>query len=232
MSVTTTTLSRTGRWAFLFTAALAIIGVGMQLIFDILDSYPPLPSSTAHSFGMNSHGFAGVVGRVLDTFSYFTDVSNIVVAVVLIVMARGLVNPNSVWRALRMDTLVLISVTGLVYTIVLAPGIELRGWEHLENALVHMVVPILTVVTFLIWGPRGWLTWRTVFTALILPMIWLVYTLIRGAVIDAYPYPFLNVSNLGLGAVLFNVFFVIVLGVILGFIFLGLDRILMRMRRA
>jgi ABC-type dipeptide/oligopeptide/nickel transport system permease subunit len=55
---------------------------------------------------------------------------------------------------------------------------------------------------------------------------------VRGSVIDAYPYPFLNVANLGLGAALFNVFFVLVLGVILGFIFLGLDRILMRMRRA
>jgi hypothetical protein len=228
----TTTLSRLGRWAFLLTALLAIIGVGMQLTFDVLNTYPPLPSSVAHSFGMNASGFAGVVGRVLDTFSYFTNVSNIVVAVVLIAMARGLVNPNSVWRALRMDSLVLISVTGLVYAIVLAPGIELRGWEHLENALVHIVVPILTVLTFLIWGPRGWLTWRTVFTALILPIIWLVFTLVRGAVIEAYPYPFLNVANLGLGAALFNVVFVLVLGVILGFIFLGLDRILMRMRRA
>ena len=226
-----TPLSRTGRWALLLTAALAIIGVSIQLTLDIVDAYPPLPSTVAHSFGDNASGAAGALGRVLDTFSYFTNVSNITVAVVLICMGLGRVAPTAVWRALRMDTLVMITVTGLVYSIVLAPSAVLRGWEHVGNALVHITVPILTVVTFLIWGPRGWLTLRTVFTALILPIIWLVYTLVRGSIINAYPYPFLNVANLGLVQALTNVAFVVVLGVVLGLIFLGLDKLMMRLRR-
>jgi hypothetical protein len=181
---------------------------------------------------VNPDGIAGAVGRLLDSVSYFTEVSNILVAVVLLVLAFRTIRPTAIWRALRMDTLVMISVTGLVYQLVLAPGVVLHGWEHVSNGLVHIIVPILTVVTFLIWGPRGWFRWSTMFTALILPILWLVYALIRGAVIGAYPYPFMNVANLGLAASLINVSFVLILGLILGLVFWGLDRLLSRRRRA
>jgi len=39
---------------------------------------------------------------------------------------------------------------------------------------------------------------------LLYPLAYLVYTLIRGAQVDWYPYPFLDVSRHGYGGVLLN----------------------------
>ena len=231
-AMTERTVPTVGRWAFAITGLCAAAGFCLSVGLAAFAVYPEVPGSTAHSFGVNADGFAGFVGRVMDILSYFTELSNVVVAVVLLTLAFSHIRPTALWRTLRMDTLVMISVTGLVYQIVLAPAVTLRGWEYVSNALLHTIVPVLTVVTFLIWGPRGWLRWTTVFSALVLPIIWLVYTLIRGAIVGAYPYPFINAANLGIGGALFNVLFVVILGVILGFIFLGLDRLIMKFRRA
>jgi len=225
-------VSAAGRWAFGITGLCATAGVGLSLFLSAFDVYPAVPSTTAHTVGVNADGWSGVIGRMTDTLSYFTEVSNVIVAVVLLTLAFSHVSPTPLWRALRMDTLVMISVTGLVYQLVLAPSATLRGWEYVSNALVHTIVPVLTVVTFLVWGPRGWFRWTTVFTALIIPILWLIYTLLRGGMIDAYPYPFMNAANLGMGTALFNVFFVLVLGLILGLIFWGLDRVFSRKKHA
>ena len=40
------------------------------------------------------------------------------------------------------------------------------------------------------------------------PLCWLVFTLIRGAVISWYPYPFINVTQLGYGRTILNCFWV------------------------
>jgi hypothetical protein len=37
---------------------------------------------------------------------------------------------------------------------------------------------------------------------LVYPLAWFVYTLARGAIVDWYPYPFVDVSELGYQAVL------------------------------
>ena len=196
-----TTLSTPARWALGITGALAALGVLISFILAAVNAYPPEPPIPAHSMGANTDGLAGFLGRIFDTASYFTELSNVVVAVVLLSIVFGGARPTRLWRTLRMDTLVMISVTGLVYALVLGPGAHLRGWEYVSNSLVHYIVPILTVLTFLIWGPRGWFRIGTVFSALIIPIVWLVYTFLRGAVI------------------------------ILGLIFWGLDRLLSRGRR-
>jgi hypothetical protein len=81
---------------------------------------------------------------------------------------------------------------------------------------------------FLILGPRRQISFATVFTALILPIGWAVYILIRGSIIDAYPYGFLNAADLGLGTAIVNICGVAVLGIIIGIIFWALDRLLSR----
>jgi hypothetical protein len=67
-----------------------------------------------------------------------------------------------------------------------------------------------------------------VFSALLIPIVWLTYSLVRGAYMAAYPYDFLDVATYGLGPVLTTVAMIIAFGVALGFVFLGLDRALGR----
>ncbi len=50
----------------------------------------------------------------------------------------------------------------------------------------------------------------------------------RGAFINAYPYNFLNVAELGLGTALVNLGGITVLGIVLGIIYWAIDRVLSR----
>jgi hypothetical protein len=221
-------LSRNARIAFGVTAGLGWFSLALNLVITAFGVYPSTVT-TPSAFGYdNAAGIAGAPGRVIDFLSYFTILSNILVAVMLTALARGRVRPTLLWRTIRMDSLIMITVTGLVFALILAKDADLQGLQYVTNTIEHYIVPVLTVLTWLLWGPRAWLRLVTVFTAMVIPLAWLAYTLIRGAVVDSYPYGFIDVAVLGYGTALVNIAGVLALGIVLGFVFLGLDRLLSR----
>ena len=181
---------------------------------------------------VNDDGIAGLIGRVVDSLSYFTNLSNLIVAVVLTMLARNSTRGGAVWHAVRMDSLVMISITGLIYALVLAPDAQVEGVDIVVNAIKHYIVPALTVVIWLILGPRRQVTFGSIFTALVIPLAWAAYTLVRGLFIDAYPYGFVNVADLGLQSVLVNIAGIAAFGMVLGLIFWGLDRLISTVRKS
>ena len=102
----------------------------------------------------------------------------------------------------------------------------MEGLEVIGNTLKHMIVPVMTVALWLIVGPRRQVTFASVFTAIVIPITWGAYTLIRGHFIERYPYDFLNVVAYGLPAVLTNIAGVAALGIVLGLVFWAIDRLL------
>ncbi len=221
----------TNRRMFAIAAGITWFGLGLGLILTVFNVYPPVEVQP-NSLGVNPDGVAGLVGRVVDSLSYFTNLSNVIVAIVFTMLAR---NPNrrgAVWSAVRMDSLVMILITGLIYAIVLAPDAQVEGLDIIVNSIKHYIVPVMTVLLWLLLGPRRQLTFISVFTALAIPIAWAGYTLIRGEFIAAYPYGFLNVVAYGLPAVLVNIAGVAALGVVLGLLFWGIDRVLGSRQRA
>ena len=215
----------TTRRVYAIAAGITWFGLAMGLILRVFNVYPPVEVQP-YTLGVNPDGMAGVIGRLADHLSYFTNLSNLIVAIVLTMLARNPHRVGMVWHAVRMDSLVMISITGLIYAIVLAPDAQVEGLDILVTSIKHYIVPIMTVFLWLLVGPRRQLTFASVFTALIIPITWAVYTLIRGEFISAYPYGFLNVINLGLPAVLTNIAGVAALGVVLGLLFWAVDRLL------
>jgi hypothetical protein len=61
------------------------------------------------------------------------------------------------------------------------------------------------------------LKWKNIFPWLLYPVTYIMFILIRGAFSGFYPYPFINVSELGYNKVLINC-----LGLLLVFLFLSL----------
>ncbi len=113
----------------------------------------------------------------------------------------------------------------------LAPTITLRGWSLVTNPWQHIVVPVVTVLVWLIWGPRGRLAWRHVPGALVVPLVWVAFMLVRGAIDGTYPYGFTNVAAHGYPTVLAIIGGVLAFGLVLGAAFVLLDALLARVQR-
>ena len=148
------------------------------------------------------------IGRAFNTFAFFTIQSNLIAGGTALLLAVRLDRPSTVFRTFRLIGLVAITVTGVVYHVALASLFDLDGVHQLGNQLVHTVVPLLTVLGWLIFGPRGYTSRRVAWLSLLFPACWLVFTLIRGAVIHWYPYPFIDVSAIGYGKAILNSFWV------------------------
>lgn len=127
-----------------------------------------------------------------------------------------------------------IAVTGVVFHLSLADLQELTGWNAFADSLLHTLSPILAGAGWLAFGPRGHLTRRVVLLSVIAPIAWLAYALVRGPLVqdrfgsDYYPYPFLDVQELGYPVVLVNAAVVAVLFLVLAFGALALERRLAR----
>jgi hypothetical protein len=142
---------------------------------------------------------------VFNVFAYFTIQSNLLLGGTCLLLA---IDPDRwhsmVFKTLRLNGVLCIAVTGIVYHLVLAGSDTLSGGAALANFFVHTVTPVLGVLGWLIFGPRGQTDSRVVGWSLAFPLLWLAFTLIRGEGTGFYPYPFMNVAEHGYGTVLLN----------------------------
>ena len=212
------------RILFGINALVALTGLTVGFILTVLGTYPSLNTDPT----MLGNPEQGVLGRIFDYFTYFTIWSNIVVAVVSIMLFTRPDRDSFAFRVLRLDSILMITVTGIIYNVVLAGSAKLQGLEVVSNLFDHMLTPLVSILVWLIAGPRGWISWRTIGAALILPIIWLVFALVRGAFIGAYPYGFLDVATYGYGAVLTNVAGIVAFAIVLGLILWGIDWVIRR----
>jgi hypothetical protein len=164
-------------------------------------------------------------------FSFFTILSNVLVGLVAASAATG---GNwallRFWRRPRVRGLaaLCIAVTCLIYATVLAGRFHLQGPQLVADRALHYVVPFLYLFWWTVLLPHGTLVWRDAFRWLLFPLIYLVWTLLRGAVVHEYPYPFMDVDHLGYGAVSINALGVAVVFAVLGLGLVAIDRALAR----
>jgi hypothetical protein len=140
-------------------------------------------------------------------FSYFTIQSSLINIVVFVVggwMALRQPVDTVLYTTVRMSTVGFALVTAGVFNLLLRNVPFVGDYEGLiwPNEVIHVVVPILIVLDWLLSPGRPALPWRALVAAVIYPVAWLAYTLIRGALVGYYPYPFLNPANGGWGSVL------------------------------
>lgn len=208
------------RLLFALNAISAWVGVGVATAasslglyrYDVTDPNLFQPSDSA-------------IGRLVNSYSYFTMWSNVAVAIVMTILvfapARG-----RIFQVFRLDALLMITVTGIIYWGMLAANNKSQGIDIIGNLFNHSITPILTVLIWLVAGPRNWIRWWTPLAALILPIVWAAYTLVRGAAINQYPYPFLNVAKYGLSSVLVTIVMIAIFGLVVGYVYYGIDLLL------
>jgi hypothetical protein len=167
-------------------------------------------------------------GVFINFFSFFTIDSNVgavaVFAIGAICLIRNEGDPR--WFALlRASITTYMAVTFVVYNLLLR-GIALPQGTTVpwSNEILHVVAPLLIVLDWFFAPGRRRLEWKDLRVIVAFPIIWVIYTLIRGPLAydetghkpTWYPYPFLNpdLSPEGYWSVLFYV--ILIAGVVIG----------------
>jgi hypothetical protein len=162
--------------------------------------------------------------KLVNLFSYFTIQSNLFVLGTSIALALSIHRDGKLWRVLRLDAMLGIIITGLVYDFVLAGLVHPTGWALAATIGFHYISPWATLLGWLLFGPRPRMSSRAMALAFIWPVAWLVYTFARGAITGWYPYPFLDVDLIGLGDSLRNSGVILLIAIGIAALLTVLDR--------
>lgn len=171
-------------------ASMAWFGLGVQLYFNIAEALAKNLPMTAH---------------LITFFSYFTIEINCLVAVVVTIFwaqpqaKRFLTGPS-----FNAALVVYIIVVGVVYELLLRHLWHPHGMQLLADVLLHDAVPLFYSLFWLLLLPKGVLRWPDPVTWLIYPLLFFFYSMLRGAALGTYTYPFIDASQLGLARVSVN----------------------------
>ena len=163
-------------WIRLLFGLLALVAIGWQLAIQI------------------RYGFSA-----LNFFSFFTNLSNLFAAVVLLAGAAQLLLPKR-WSfpsaQVRFISVVNMTVVGVVFSVLLQ-DVDLGSLQPWINFVLHYAMPLAVALDWLLQPPHQRLGARHLVLTLVFPALYLSYVLFRGAVAGWYPYPFLNPANVG-----------------------------------
>lgn len=167
-----------------------------------------------------------VIEAIFRFFTFFTILTNIVVAIVF--TALWLKPKNNFSFFTRFNTVsataVYIFVVGFVYNTVLRFIWDPQGLQRIVDEMLHLIIPIVFIIYWYFSIESNSIQWKSIFKWLIYPMVYLVVILIRGHFADYYPYPFVNVLELGFPKVLLNSFLLTVFFGMVSIVAIGVVR--------
>lgn len=187
-----------------------------------------------------------LVGQILNYIAngpaaqwiFFTNQSNVFLGFCAALTAVALWRDRAVLPPVLMGAAaVFISITALVYNVVLAGGPPRAGvgppphpgLATAINHLDHIVTPIAGVVGWLLLVAHGGLRWRHALTWLSYPAVYLVFVLLRASVVTGpyqYPYGFIDAGKHGYSGVAVNAVIYGFAFWIIGVAFVAVDRLI------
>jgi len=160
-------------------------------------------------------------------FSYFTVLTNLMVAICLSAVLLGPSSSSGIFFS-KPSTLTAIAlyifIVGLVYNVILRFIWEPQGLQRWVDEALHVAVPVLFVLFWLLFVIKGTLQWLHPFHWLVYPAVYLVYALLRGEYSGFHAYPFINTAELGYGRVLLNSGGLMLVFIATGLLFVAIDR--------
>lgn len=170
---------------------------------------------------------ASLLGGLVSFFSYFTVLTNTLVATVLTCELTSRESAARRWFLqpwVSSGVAVSIAVVGLAYSLLLRHLWHPEGWQWLADELMHDVMPLLFLAWWFCCVPKGTLRLWHIALWVVYPLVYFAYALLRGHLLAAYPYPFIDVDKLGYPQVLINAGGLLAGFVVIAVLVLGLDR--------
>jgi len=164
---------------------------------------------------------------LLNFFSYYTILTNFLAAFCL---SMGLLKPHSrvgaFFNRISVQTAIAgnILVVALIYNLILAKLWNPQGAQWVVDFSLHTAIPIMYILYWVFFVPKGTLTFRSPLPWLLFPLVYLLYSLVRGANTGWYPYPFVDAGNLGYGKVALNSLIMLGVFLFIFYLFILIDR--------
>ena len=158
---------------------------------------------------------------IANFFSFFTIQSNIIGAVAVTIAALATPAARAgVWLSqLRGAATLYMAITGLVFTLLLRDlTAQLQTTIPWVNSVLHYIFPLFIVVDWLVDRSVRPLSFRQGLIFLAYPVAYGAFCLIRGPIVDWYPYPFLDPRVHGYLYVTVMMIFVAIVGLALAWL--------------
>lgn len=141
---------------------------------------------------------ASPIGRIIFYYSFFTVLSNIMLALSCLILTFKPNCSNLLFNVIRLNGLVGVLITMIVYNLMLR-GIHRPPTVLLQfaNESLHVVIPLLGLISWLIYGPFYRMQLKVIVYAFLTLLTYGVYIFMRGYYTNLYPYPFINVNRVG-----------------------------------
>lgn len=175
-----------------------------------------------------------IIETIIRFFSFFTILTNTLVA--LFFTASVLKAKKFLPKVFLKDGTItaitaFILIVGLVYQLVLRSIWEPTGLQFIVDELLHTIIPIYMLGYWFFNVKKLDLNPKAVFNWLLYPLIYIVYIMVRGSFSNYYPYPFLNVSEIGFEKAIVNTAVILAFSIILLIALLFLGKIAIKVRR-
>ncbi|KJZ45292.1 Pr6Pr family membrane protein [Pseudomonas fluorescens] len=170
---------------------------------------------------------ASLIGGLMSFFSYFTVLSNTLVATVLTCEWTSRESAARRWFLqpwVSSAIAVSIAVVSLAYNLLLRHLWHPEGWQWLADELLHDIMPLLFLGYWWWCVPKGTLRVWHIALWVIYPLLYFAYALLRGHLLAVYPYPFVDVDKLGYPQVFINAGGLLAGFVVIALLVIGLDR--------
>jgi len=176
--------------------------------------------------------------RPFEYFAYFSIVSAIVAGIFLLVTGFGLILKieDTKWVEIsRLSLTVAMIVVGVVYHALLADvaGDVRDGnyvWPVFPNEFIHTFAPILITLDYLASQKAFRIRLRAALWVAVFPLVWLVFSVIRGAVTNWWPYWFINPNGeAGIVGMLTYIAAITAAFLLLGFAVLGAKQLMRKL---
>ena len=149
---------------------------------------------------------ASITETTIRFFSFFTILTNILVAIYFtcLVFTKNqeskLISRPGTLTAIT----IYITMVGFVYQFALRHIWKPQGLQLIVNELLHSVIPVLVIIFWYLYEITKPVKYTQIFKWSIYPSAYLFYILVRGSFSNYYPYPFIDVTNLGMVKALTN----------------------------
>lgn len=155
-----------------------------------------------------------ILETIIRFFSFFTIITNMLVTLYFTSKVLGFsMKPLDLFSKKTALTALtaFILIVGLVYQFLLRHVWEPTGMQRLIDELLHSIIPLYMFVYWFVYDTKEKIKFRDAIMWLLYPLFYLTFILVRGHFYNYYPYPFLNITEIGTDMALINSTFILIL---------------------